>query len=37
MEEHGDGRMWRSMGRRPRQMKEAVGSVIQRFLTEDSG
>jgi hypothetical protein len=37
MDEHVGGRRWRSTVRRPRQMKEAAGSVLQCFLEEDSG
>jgi hypothetical protein len=37
IEEHVGGRRWRLTGRRPRQTKEAVGLVLQRFLAEDSG
>jgi hypothetical protein len=36
-EEHVDGRRWRSTRRRPRQMKEAAGSVLQWFLAVDGG
>jgi hypothetical protein len=36
-EEHVGGQRWRSMGRRPPQMKEAAGSVLQLFLATDSG
>jgi hypothetical protein len=36
-EEHVGGQRWRSMGRRPQQLKEAAGSVLRRFLAADSG
>jgi hypothetical protein len=35
--EHVNGWRWRSTGRRPRQVKEAANSVLQRFLVADGG
>jgi hypothetical protein len=37
IEEHVDGRRWRSMGGQLRQPKEAADSVLQWFLAVDSG
>jgi hypothetical protein len=37
MEEHVGGRIWRSMGRWPRQLKEAACLVLRWFLTMDGG
>jgi hypothetical protein len=36
-EEHVGGRTWRSTRRRPRQLKEAADSVLQRFFVVDGG
>jgi hypothetical protein len=36
-EEHIGSRRWHSMGRWPQQTKEVAGSVLRRFLAEDSG
>jgi hypothetical protein len=37
MEENVGGRRWRSMGGRPRQLKEAANSVLRRLLVADGG
>jgi hypothetical protein len=36
-EEHVGGQRWRSMGGRPRQPKEAAGSVLRQLLPADGG
>jgi hypothetical protein len=36
-EEHVSGRRWPLMGWRPRQLKEVVGSVLQRLPAADGG